>query len=581
MTEQNRRTSQRPPRQHEEHDDAPRGAPPAGLALDPPIPTPVDPEIAPDRLDQDALRIVYRLRHMGHKAYFVGGCVRDLLLDVTPKDYDLATDAHPGEVRAIFRNCRLIGRRFRLAHVYFRDGKVIEVATFRKNPTDLIEDAGDESDLLITRDNVFGTAEEDAVRRDFTVNGLFYDPATGEVIDYVGGRADLEAHRMATIGDPEVRMREDPVRALRAVRFAARLGFAIAPDTFEAMRRHAGELARCAPARVLEEIFKVLRCGGAARAFALLKACGALPQILPALGAAHDRWDDGQRKGFIAHLGALDRLIRTGEEVSEAVLLGTLLVHLGAPPPSEGGEDDLPEESAEGSEEAPAVRASPAAEALLDELVRTSRLPRKVAERIRLALHAQSIFFEPRPKARRRRRGRGLAGQPYFADALQLLRITVEATGAGVEVYHRWVAEAARQPPAPPAPAGREHGRGGGRGGGERARGDRSSGDRGHRGQHGPGAGSRHPPPAGQVRTVTMEPAQARAGRGEAVPAGGEGAITIVDAGPQGEATGPDDSGPSSRRRRGGRRRRRRGEGGGGGPGSPPPGSPPSPPALG
>jgi len=259
---------------------------------------------------------------MGHKAYFVGGCVRDLLLGAKPKDFDLATDAHPGEVRAIFRNCRLIGRRFRLAHVYFRGGKVIEVATFRKNPTDLAEDTGEESDLLITRDNVFGTAEEDAVRRDLTVNGLFYDPAIGEVIDYVGGRADLEAHRMATIGDSEVRMREDPVRALRAVRFAARLGFAIAPDTFEAMRRHAGELARCAPARVLEEIFKVLRCGGSARAFALLKACGALPVILPALGAAHERWDEAQRKSFIAHLGALDRLVKAGEEVSEAVLLG-------------------------------------------------------------------------------------------------------------------------------------------------------------------------------------------------------------------------------------------------------------------
>lgn len=570
MREQNRRTPQRPPRHDEEHDDAPRGLPPTGLALDPPIPTPThDPEIPVDRLDQDALRVVYRLRHMGHKAYFVGGCVRDLLLDVKPKDFDLATDAHPGEVRAIFRNCRLIGRRFRLAHVYFRGGKVIEVATFRKNPTDLAEDTGEESDLLITRDNVFGTAEEDAVRRDFTVNGLFYDPATGEVIDYVGGRADLEARRMATIGDPEVRMREDPVRALRAVRFAARLGFAIAPDTFEAMRRHASELARCAPARVLEEIFKLLRCGGSARAFALLKACGALPQILPALGAALERWDEAQRKNFIAHLGSLDRLIRSGEEVSEAVLLGTLLVHLGAPPPSEGGEDDVPEEGADGGETAAAIRASPAAEALLDELVRTSRLPRKVAERIRLALHAQAIFFEPRPKTRRRRRGRGLVGQPYFTDALQLLRITVEATGAGVDVYHRWAAEAAHQPP-PAAPPGREPGRGGGE------HGHRGGAPR--RGDH--GRGPRHAPPAAEGRTRTIDLGGPRAGLDEAVPAGGEGAITTVEAGPAGEAPAGEASGQSKRRRRGGRRRRRRGGEGGGGPGGAPPGSPPSAPAV-
>jgi poly(A) polymerase len=571
MREQNRRTPQRPPRHDEEHDDAPRGPPPSGLALDPPIPTPThDPEIPVDRLDQDALRVVYRLRHMGHKAYFVGGCVRDLLLDVKPKDFDLATDAHPGEVRAIFRNCRLIGRRFRLAHVYFRGGKVIEVATFRKNPTDLAEDTGEESDLLITRDNVFGTAEEDAVRRDFTVNGLFYDPATGEVIDYVNGRADLEARRMATIGDPEVRMREDPVRALRAVRFASRLGFAIAPDTFEAMRRHAGELARCAPARVLEEIFKLLRCGGAARAFALLKACGALPQILPALGAALERWDEAQRKNFSAHLGSLDRLIRSGEEVSEAVLLGTLLVHLGAPPPSEGGEDDLPEETAEGGETAPAVRASPAAEALLDELVRTSRLPRKVAERIRLALHAQSIFFEPRPKARRRRRGRGLLGQPYFTDALQLLRITVEATGAGVDVYHRWAAEAARQPPPPVEPSGREPSRGRGE------HGHRGGAPR--RGDH--GRGPRHGPPAGEGRTRTIDLGGAHAGPAEAVPAGGESAITIVEAGPVETEPAGEASGQSKRRRRGGRRRRRRGGEGGEGPGGAPSGSPPSAPVV-
>src|SRR5512140_2504061 len=280
-------------------EDLSRGRPPPGLALDPPAGPPPShpPEIPEERLDPEALKVIARLRHMRHQAYLVGGCVRDLLVGHTPKDFDVATDAHPGEVRAIFRNCRLIGRRFRLAHVYFRGGKVIEVATFRKNPVDVGEDLGSGEDLLITRDNVFGTAEEDAVRRDFTVNGLFYDVARGEVIDYVGGRADLEAHRTATIGAPDLRMREAPVRALRAVRFAARLGFIIAPDTFEAMRRHAGELARCAPARVLEEIFKILRCGGAARAFQLLRACGALQVILAALGAALEAWDDGRRRG--------------------------------------------------------------------------------------------------------------------------------------------------------------------------------------------------------------------------------------------------------------------------------------------
>jgi poly(A) polymerase len=403
----------------ETSEDSSERRPPAGFALDPDLPTPAHPpEIDPDRLDPDALKVIARLRHMHHRAYFVGGCVRDLLLDKTPKDFDLATDAHPGEVRAIFRNCRLIGRRFRLAHVYFRGGKVIEVATFRKNPTDLAEDlGGDDGDLLITRDNVFGTAEEDAVRRDFTVNGLFYDVAQGEVIDYVGGRADLEARRIATIGDPEIRMREDPVRALRAVRFASRLGFTISPDTFEAMRRHAGELARCAPARVLEEIFKILRCGGSSRAFELLRACGALAHVLPPLAAALDGWNDARRRSFFAHLSALDRLVRAGEEVSEAVLLGALLMHLGA-----RGEDGT----------------RPEAEALLASLVQTARLPRKISERARLALHAQRLFTAPPRK--RRRRGRGATGQQYLVDGLQLLEITVEATGEGREALERWSA---------------------------------------------------------------------------------------------------------------------------------------------
>ena len=367
-------------RRRERHDDERRPGPPRGLALDPEMPAPDrEQEIPLDRLDRDAVKVIARLRAVGHKAYFVGGCVRDALLGRTPKDFDLATDAHPGEVRAIFRNCRLIGRRFRLAHVFFRDGKIIEVATFRQNPVDVGDDVPSDADLLITRDNVFGTAEEDARRRDFTVNGLFYDPFQGEVIDYVGGRADLEAHRISTIGDPEIRMREDPVRALRAIRFAARLGFTIEPEVFEAMRRHAGELARCAPPRVLEETFKILRCTGASRAFELLRTAGILPVILPSLSQALDAGGPEARARFQAHLSALDALVRDGEPVSDAMLLGALLVHLRTGPAGD-----------------------PAADHLLAELVQTARLPRKMAERTRMAMQAQKLFHGP---PRRRRRG--------------------------------------------------------------------------------------------------------------------------------------------------------------------------------
>jgi len=473
---------------------------PRGLALDPEMPNPDrEPEIPLDRLDRDAVRVISRLRHMGHQAYFVGGCVRDLMLGRTPKDFDLATDAHPGEVRAIFRNCRLIGRRFRLAHVFFRDGKIIEVATFRQNPVDVGDDVPTDADLLITRDNVFGTAEEDARRRDFTVNGLFYDPFLGEVIDYVGGRADLEAHRMSTIGDPEVRMREDPVRALRAVRFAARLGFTIEPEVFEAMRRHAGELARCAPPRVLEEIFKILRCTGAGRAFELLRSSGMLPVVLPSLSRALDAGGQEARARFNAHLAALDELVRAGEEPSDAMLLGALLIHLHG--------------AAEGED---------AADVMLAELVQTARLPRKMAERTRMALRAQRLFHGP---PRRKRRG-GLSAQAYFDDALLLLRMTVRATGQGGEALARW--EGAAQP---------GHG-----GGGEEI-------DPALLDEATPGPSAR---PAA-TRSAAAPPAAATEG-----------------AAPEGEAR-------SRRRRRGGRRRGRRGQGGVGEAPSAPPASPGAP----
>ena len=482
------------PRARERHRERSAREPARGLALDAPRPAPSHPpEIPEDRLDPEAIHVLARLRHVGHQAYLVGGCVRDVLLGHAPKDFDLATSAHPGEVRAVFRNCRLIGRRFRLAHVYFRGGKVIEVATFRKNPIDAAEDVPEDGDLLITRDNVFGTAEEDARRRDFTVNGLFYDVFAGEVIDYVGGRGDLEAHRIATIGDPEIRMQEDPVRALRAVRFAARLGFTIEPETFAAIRRHAPELARCAPPRLLEETFKILRCGASARAFELLRSSGALSVVLPALAAFYDGAGDEGRRRFIAHLTALDQLVRGGGDPSEAVLLGALLLHLpaGEPGPA-GGERDR----------------------LLAELVATARLPRRIAERTRLALASQRSFH-----GQGRRRRRGFSSQAYFTDSLQLLEITVRATGEGADELERWRAEG--------GPV---------------------------RGHHGERAG---PAPAAPERPH----ARSR-------PAGPEQSHPHAPAAAAPEEGRPAEDGAAGRRRRrrrGGRRRRRRGAGGAGG----------------
>ena len=228
-------------------------------------------------IDPDADRVVRKLTRAGFKAYLVGGCVRDLLVARTPKDWDVATSATPNEIKATFRNSRIIGRRFRLAHVFF-GSKIIETSTFRANPRE-----EDEHDLLIRRDNVFGTETEDARRRDFTINGLFYDVEREEVIDHVGGLADLDAKLMRTIGDPEVRFQEDPVRMLRALKFAARLDFGFEPATWKALLRWRGEISKCAPPRLLEEIHRLMRGGAARRSFELLVETGSLAVLSPYL----------------------------------------------------------------------------------------------------------------------------------------------------------------------------------------------------------------------------------------------------------------------------------------------------------
>ena len=228
-------------------------------------------------IDPDADRVVRKLTRAGHKAYLVGGCVRDLLVAKKPKDFDVATSATPNEIKATFRNCRIIGRRFRLAHVFF-GAKIIETSTFRANPRD-----EDDHDLLIRRDNVFGNETEDARRRDFTINGLFYDVEREEVIDHVGGLADLDKRLMRTIGDPDIRFQEDPVRILRAIKFAARLDFGFEPATWNALLRWRGEISKCAPPRLLEEIHRLMRGGAARRSFELLVETGVLAVLSPYL----------------------------------------------------------------------------------------------------------------------------------------------------------------------------------------------------------------------------------------------------------------------------------------------------------
>lgn len=275
-------------------------------------------------LDPHAIEVVGRLRSAGHEAYLVGGCVRDLLLGRTPKDFDVATDAHPSEVRMLIRNCRLIGKRFRLAHVYFRGGKIIETATFRASPFEETDSLPE--DLYLKQDNVFGTAAQDARRRDFTINGLFLDVDSWQVIDYVNGLSDLRQRAIRTIGDPEIRIQEDPVRILRAIKFASRLNFQIEAGTWEAVIRHAPELGKCAPSRVLEELYRIVHSGSSAAAMELLRGCGAIAVMMPEFDAQEVTTEEGEstRVQLGRLLRAYDRAREMGYQGANELALALL-----------------------------------------------------------------------------------------------------------------------------------------------------------------------------------------------------------------------------------------------------------------
>ncbi len=271
------------------------------------IPRPEHP-VSRRSISPNALKVLYRLKDAGYQAFLVGGAVRDLLLGLTPKDFDVATNALPEEVRRLFRNCRLIGRRFRLAHVHF-GSEIIEVATFRaaaapeREDAEIEPDAEDEEirDVVedpehrafdtrgrILRDNIYGTVEEDVWRRDFAANSLYYNIEDLSIWDFADGVADIKARRLKLIGDPETRYREDPVRMLRAVRFAAKLDFSIEPDTEQPIRRLAHLLDGVPPARLFDECLKLFLSGFGAKSFALLQKYGLFEHLFPQSAAAFE-----------------------------------------------------------------------------------------------------------------------------------------------------------------------------------------------------------------------------------------------------------------------------------------------------
>jgi poly(A) polymerase len=394
--------------------------------------------IPQDQIDPDAAKVVRRLARNGFAAYLVGGCVRDLLLGRKPKDFDVATSATPPEIKALFRNCRIIGRRFRLAHIFFGQ-KIIETSTFRANPRevdpgnegsddellDALQGHGD-NELYIRRDNVFGSAEEDARRRDFTINGLFYDLDGDKVIDYVEGLPDLERRTVRTIGDPDVRFREDPIRILRALKFAARLNFEIEPATYAAILTHKGEIAKCAPPRVLEEIYRLLRGGAARRSLELLQATGVLTVLVPELHRLLAR--EGDHVGaerLIQTLDAIDALVRAGYNPSNALLVCALTAPFIF--------DQLFDSDGDAQQNRDAIAII---EQLAEPIVLSMRVSRRDAERARQILVAERRLG---PSKKRRGRPMALVRRDWFGDALTLFELMhPHAEGEVADEIARW-----------------------------------------------------------------------------------------------------------------------------------------------
>ncbi len=380
--------------------------------------------ISRSAIDPDALKVLYRLHHNGYKAFLVGGSVRDLLLGKRPKDFDVATDAHPGEIRRLFSNCRIIGRRFRIAHIYFKGNKIIEVSTFRTHfaPFDertSLETGRDHSDQCI-----YGQPHEDAFRRDITINGLFYDIATFTVLDYVGGLADLRNGLIRAIGDPDEKCVCDPVCMIRACRHAARTGFAIEPATYRAIRAHAPLIATCNKARLLDEFEKDLTSGSSRRLIELLKETGLLKAYIPAFSHYLDTGSTKQPAFFGPEwiwraLDYLDQRIREGSDTESTLCYVPILFPL--------LEQELGTKAASGN--IPWVPPPVEPKAIVDTLKVLASplgLPRRVIARL-------ATTWAVLPRMEKAMRNRlipcSLSKRPYFTFLLDTYRLIWNAAG--------------------------------------------------------------------------------------------------------------------------------------------------------
>ena len=397
-------------------------------------------------LDERAIKVVTTLQDAGHEAYIVGGAVRDLLVGRRPKDFDVATNATPEQVKALFRRAFIIGRRFRIVHVVYgrgREHEVIEVSTFRAyldpNAAEQIEGgersakqemAGKQQHVVdasgrVLRDNVWGPQIEDAARRDFTVNAMYYDPRTQTVVDYHHGFKDSQARVLRMIGDPETRYREDPVRILRVVRFAAKLGFAIEPKTQKPLKTMAPLLANVPASRMFDEMLKLLQTGHALASLAQLKALGLDRGIFPVLDAALANTPEGsQRARFIElALQDTDHRVADGRAVAPSFLLACLLWH----------EALQRWDALKAQGENPSGALSQAIDAVFDARIGD------ISGRGKIATDMREIWLmQPRFERRSGRQPWSLVDQPRYRAAYDFLRLRADAGEISSDLADWW-----------------------------------------------------------------------------------------------------------------------------------------------
>ena len=374
-------------------------------------------------ISENAVKVLYRLKKAGYQAFLVGGGVRDLLLGREPKDFDVATDATPEDVRRVFRNCRLIGRRFKLAHVHF-GREIIEVATFRgKHEADSEQAKLDSENGMLLRDNVYGTIEEDALRRDFTVNALYYNIEDFSVIDYADGLKDLDTGVLRLLGDPEQRYREDPVRMLRAARFAAKLGFIINPECEKPLLENGDLLDGVPAARLFDELLKLFLGGTALHAFEKLRQFGLFRHLFPETEACLSHEEHGFPITFVIQgLKNTDTRIREGKPVTPAFLFAVILwepVRLHAAKLEAGGESQHDAILQAGTEA-------------------VSRQVSRVAIPKRFTLQMREIWNMQHRLELRGKRALRLMGHPRFRAAYDFLLLRAESGEVDLALAEWW-----------------------------------------------------------------------------------------------------------------------------------------------